>query len=186
MGAAPAAGGRGACTGTARGTAGAARDRCRRGPPARRRRPAAGGAGAGCTGRRARSAAGCQADPARRRRRHGGLDPAGAAPAGRAAGFAGGETLFAGCPPAVGGALAPSSGAFGVVTFGRCAGIPGGGGLRLLPACCWARRRRRALRVVRLPEGVDGEGGVTLDISNPRCVRRARPARSSGRRLTAS
>src|SRR5689334_19444647 len=37
----------------------------------------------------------------------------------------GGETLLAGCPAAVGGALAPSSGALGVVTFGRCAGMPG-------------------------------------------------------------
>jgi len=81
---------------------------------------------------------------------------------GRAAGFAGGDTLFAGCPPAVGGALAPISGAFGVVTFGRCAGIPAAPALPP-PGCCGAPCRFGSFGE---PEGVDGGGGVALDIRN--------------------
>jgi hypothetical protein len=82
--------------------------------------------------------------------------------AGRAAGFVGGDTLFAGWPPAVGGALAPSSGAFGVVTFGRCAGIPAAPA-GAPPGCCGLPWRFGSFGV---PEGVDGEGGVALDIRN--------------------
>src|SRR5688572_23887530 len=49
---------------------------------------------------------------------------AGVAPAGRAAPVLG-ETLFAGCPAAVGGPLAPTVGAFTGVTFGLFAPTPG-------------------------------------------------------------
>jgi hypothetical protein len=58
--------------------------------------------------------------------------------------------LFAGIPPAVGGALAPISGALGVVTAGRCAGIPAGFDGRF--------------GSFGEPEGVDGGGGVIRDI----------------------
>src|SRR3954462_1183073 len=78
-----------------------------------------------------------------------GVPPAGGAPGARAAGIAapaglgapgtaglapgapgmrliGTTTLFAGMPALFGGALAPSSGALGVVRFGFCAGMPAG------------------------------------------------------------
>src|SRR5687768_17455376 len=77
------------------------------------------------------------------------------APAGRAAPGAG-RTLFAGWPPAVGGALAPTVGALTVVTFGLFAATPGP--VAGAPACgagrcgCWG------------DPGV-GFGGVTRDIS---------------------
>jgi hypothetical protein len=49
--------------------------------------------------------------------------PAGRGAPGAAAGRTG--TLLAGTPPAVGGALAPTVGAFIDVTFGFCAAAPG-------------------------------------------------------------
>jgi hypothetical protein len=66
-------------------------------------------------------------------------------------------TLLAGCPPAVGGALAPSSGAFGVVTLGFCAGMPG-------RAPGWLRAGR-LFGSSGEPDGWEGEGGVIRDIS---------------------
>jgi hypothetical protein len=81
---------------------------------------------------------------------------------------------LADCPAAVGGALAPISGALGVVTFGRCAGMPAcpaglPGGCGVGRAGTWGAPGAWPWRFgsFGVPEGVDGEGGVALDIRIP-------------------
>jgi hypothetical protein len=61
-------------------------------------------------------------------------------------------------PPAVGGALAPTLGALGVVKFGFCAGIPGFCGAAGFVAA------GRLFGSSGEPDGVEGEGGVMRDI----------------------
>ncbi len=70
-----------------------------------------------------------------------------------------GGTLFAGTPPLVGGALAPTLGALGGVTFGLFAGIPGA--VDGADACGVEGRCGFGC-----PEGAPGAGGVIRDISN--------------------
>src|SRR5829696_2618027 len=78
------------------------------------------------------------------------------APAPPPAAPAGFGTLLAGMPVRVGGALAPISGALGVVTFGLLAAMPG--------------VVEDGLRGSGVPEGCGDGGGVMRDIDEPRFV----------------